>query len=119
MLPGFAPPALTPDARLRALHAHERAWRSLAWTNEQEITLIAPFQLSGSFLVSTSTGSPRSLVVRRLGSRLHGVAPREWALQFDFDFGPDLLVDAGQDLLLLVGFQNMYVELSGCVLHAA
>lgn len=87
------------------LRAHQAAWKSLSWTEEETIPIVQGYswELFGGVLAQAE--DPTSISFVRLPSKLRGLKKEEWSLQ-DLDEFQDFAMDPAHDLLVTYNDNN-------------
>lgn len=102
------PSDIAPAERLRLLRAHQKAWDSLAWTEEETIPMLEgdTWELIGGVLGLAD--GPKAIMFRQLQSKLRGIPGRTWKVELNFTLR-DFTLDPTQDLIAAL-------EVSECVI---
>jgi hypothetical protein len=103
--------------QLKRLLAYDAAWQQLAWTDARPMDHLAgamhPTAISGSTVAFIPFGpgpvSGFRLLIQQFSSALRGTDARHWELQFQLMSVHDTLMDASQDLLLLLESDSLCV----------
>ncbi|KAG1715996.1 hypothetical protein ID866_1161 [Astraeus odoratus] len=88
--------------KLDTLRKHQTAWRTLDWTNVEDIPMLGGhlWELYGGVLAQTNIDG--SIRFRRLPSRIRGIEEMVWSVPMpDLDLR-DFTMDPAQDLLVLI-----------------
>ena len=105
------------EVQLKRLLAYDAAWQQLAWTDARAMDHLAgafhPTAISGSTVAFIPFGpgpvSGFRLLIQQFPSALRGTDVRHWELQFQLMSVHDTLMDASQDLLILLEPDSLFV----------
>ena len=98
------PSHLTPRERIEMLRARQRAWNTLSWTAEENITVAGhSWELFGGIIAQAD--GPSSIAFRQLPSKFRGLEAQEWRVKdLDFTF-MDFAMDSSLDLLIAIDIE--------------